>query len=90
MSTGRYMFHNYVFLYLSDPNYLPISLKLVISKKDNVIPYVNFENIFSKEVSDYEPAEIALLHFLKTIKQKLLFIIIHVLKTTEQKIIIYY
>lgn len=55
-----------------------------------MIPYVNFENIFSKEVSDYEPAEIALLHFLKTIKQKLLFIIIHVLKTTEQKIVIYY
>lgn len=47
MSTGRYMFHNYVFLYLPDPNYLSISLKLVISKKNNVIPYVNFENIFS-------------------------------------------
>lgn len=47
MSTGRYMFHNYVFLYLSDRNYLSISLKLVISKNNNVIPYVNFENIFS-------------------------------------------
>ena len=41
-----------------------------------MIPYISFENIFSEEFSDYEPAEITLLHFLKTIKQKLLFIII--------------